>query len=824
MKIKEGSFLNQLKIALIMELPKNYDPKQAEAKWQKFWEDEDLYVFKQSAKKKTYSIDTPPSTVSGKMHIGHAFSYAQQDIVVRYQRMKGMNVFFPFGTDDNGLPTERLVEKKKNILSTKLKREEFVAICNAVIKEEKPIFIQSWKSIGMSADFKRSYSTINEHCQITSQASFIDLFNKGRIYQQESPVTWCMSCQTAIAQAEFESVDLNSMFNEVAFKCEDKELIISTTRPEMLPACVGLFYHPDDKRYRELEGKKALVPIFNYEVPILADENVALNKGTGLMMVCTFGDKEDVDKWFRHKLDLRIVFESYGKMNELAGEFKGLKIKEARKVIIDKLRHDGVLKGQKEITHAVNVHERCKTEIEFLKSKQWYIKVLDKKQELLDAGAQMTWYPEHMKVRYDHWVQNLNWDWCISRQRHFGIPIPVWKCLGCGEFIVPEVKELPVDPTVDVPKKKCKCGSKEFVGESDVLDTWATSSVTPEIANNWMHKGEYNFKYDDKPFSLRPQAHDIIRTWLFYTIVKSVLHHKRVPWEKVMISGHAQDPHGRKMSKSLGNIVEPMEMISKFSADALRFWAAGSKLGDDLPFMEKDLLTGQKFVVKLFNASKFGIMHLEDYDNKGKVSEVFDKWILSKLHKVIMNSTLSLDKYEYSRTKQEVDVFFWHVLCDNYLEIVKDRLYNPNVRGVKERKSAQKALYESILGVLKLMAPIMPHITEEVYQMYFVSKEKYVSIHVSAWPEYDEKLIDSSAEEIGDIGVDIINCVRKFKSENQLSMKEEIKELIIVDDVENKLKLIEDDLRAVLNVRKIVYSGKTDRETTEFKLKIGIVR
>ena len=729
-----------------MELPKNYDPKLAEKKWQMFWEEEDVFVFKPSTKKKTYSIDTPPPTVSGKMHIGHAFSYSQQDIIARYQRMKGLNVFFPFGTDDNGLPTEKLVEKKKNILSTKLKREEFAAICNSVIKEEKPVFIQSWKNIGMSADFKRSYSTINEHCQITSQASFINLFNKGKIYQQESPVTWCMSCQTAIAQAEFESVDLNSTFNDIAFKCEGKELIISTTRPEMLPACVALFYHPDDKRYKGLQGKKAEVPIFDYEVPILADENVVLDKGTGLMMVCTFGDKEDVDKWFRHKLDLRIVFEHYGKMNELAGEFRGLKIKEARKAIIDALREKGAWKGQKEITHAVNVHERCKTEIEFLKTKQWYIKLLDKKQELLDAGAQITWYPEHMKVRYNHWVQNLSWDWCISRQRHFGIPIPVWKCLGCGEYIVPELKELPMDPMVDLPKKKCKCGAKEFRGESDVLDTWATSSVTPEIASNWVHKGEYDFKYDDKPFSLRPQAHDIIRTWLFYTVVKSVLHHKRIPWERVMISGHAQDPQGRKMSKSLGNIVEPMEMIAKYSADALRFWAAGSKLGDDLPFMEKDLLTGQKFVVKLFNASKFAIMHLEDYDNKGKVWEVFDKWILSKLHKVIMNSTLSLEKYEYSRTKQEVEVFFWHVLCDNYLEIVKDRLYNPDNRGVRERKSAQKALYDSILGVLKLMAPIMPHITEEVYQMYFVDKEKEKSIHVSTWPEYDEKMIDSSAE------------------------------------------------------------------------------
>ena len=805
-----------------MELPQHYNPKEAEKKWQQYWEKEEIYRYVADARKEKYVVDTPPPTVSGKMHMGHAFSYTQQDIIVRYQRMRGKNVFFPFGTDDNGLPTERLVEQKKKIQSTRMSREEFVKICDAVIAEEKPIFIQSWKDIGMSADFKRSYSTINKHCQITSQASFIDLFKKGRVYQQESPVTWCVSCQTAIAQAEFESVDMASHFNDVVFHCAGKELVIATTRPELIPACVALFYNPTDTRYTELKGKFAMVPLFNYEVPILADENVDAEKGTGLMMVCTFGDKEDVEKWFKYNLPLRVVFEKYGKMNELAGEFKGLKIKEARKGIIEALKVKSLLLAQKEIVHAVNVHERCKTELEFLKTKQWYIKVLDRKEELLEAGAQIMWYPEHMKVRYNHWVQNLNWDWCISRQRHFGIPIPVWTCAKCGAHVVPAIEDLPIDPTMVKPRKACSCGSTEFVGETDVLDTWATSSSTPDIASNWVHKGEYDFNYEDTACALRPQAHDIIRTWLFYTVVKSVFHHKRIPWKRVMISGHAQDPQGRKMSKSLGNIVEPQVMIEKFSADALRFWAAGSKLGDDLPFMEKDLLTGQKFITKLWNASKFALLHLEDFNANEKVTltDEFDIWMMQKLDETITQSTACFEEYEYSRTKAAVEQFFWHILCDNYLEIVKDRLYNPDKRGVENRKSAQYVLYHSLLAVLKMMAPIMPHITEEIYQLYFASREGKKSIHVAAWPV----VFGVKASDAGEYGVDIINTVRKFKSEKQVSMKQELNEIVLVGEgVAERVEKIMGDLKAVLNVREIVFTGETSLVTERFKVGVGVV-
>jgi len=467
------------------------------------------------------------------------------------------------------------------------------------------------------------------------------------------------------------------------------------------------------------------------------------------------------------------------------------------------------------------VHERCKTPIEFLKSKQWYIRVLDKKQELLDAGAELNWFPQHMKVRYDHWVQNLNWDWCISRQRHFGIPIPVW--MDGEEVVLPSLEELPVDPSVSKPKNYSG-DVNSLVGEIDVFDTWMTSSVSPEIARNWVSKGDYNIKYRDEPMSLRPQAHDIIRTWLFYTLTKSVFHFKRVPWKDVVISGHAQDPHGKKMSKSLGNIVEPQKMIEKYSADALRFWASGSKLGDDLPFQEKDLLTGQKMVTKLWNASKFSLMHLKDFDS-GDVTEVMDKWLMSKLARVVKNCTDSFDKYEYSKNKQEVEKFFWHLFCDHYLEIVKDRLYKPEERGIKGKESGQAALYKSLLTILKLIAPIMPHISEEIFQLYFTDKENVKSIHISMWPKFTENKLDERSEKAGDFAIDIINLVRKYKSEQQMSMKEELQKLVLICSEENFIDLVksvEGDLKSVLKVKEISFGGETSLVSDKFGIRIGI--
>ncbi|MFH1682481.1 MAG: valine--tRNA ligase [Candidatus Woesearchaeota archaeon] len=805
-----------------MELPKNYDPKEAEPKWQKYWQEQQIFKFEENSKKKIYSIDTPPPYASADhLHVGHGMHYSQFEFVARFQRMRGKNVFFPMGYDDNGLPTERYVEKKYKINKAKTSPAEFIKLCLEETKKTGQTYYDLFNSLGFSIDWSLLYHTIGEKSRRVAQKSFLNLYQKGRMERIDSPTTWCTACQTTIAQADLENVEMQSHFNDLVFKCGGKDLIIATTRPELLPACVGLFHHPEDKRYIKFKGKFAQVPLFDYEVPILSDESVDQEKGTGLMMVCTFGDKEDIEKWHKYNLQLRVVMTEQGRMNELAGKYQGMKIKEARKEIIAELKQESLLLNQKEITHPVNVHERCGTEIEFLKKAQWSIKVLDKKEELIEIAQKINWYPEHMKVRYEHWVKNLQWNWGISRQRYYGVPFPVWYCQDCGAVLLSDEKELPVDPREEKYKRVCKCGSKNIEPEQDVMDTWMTSSCTPEINADW---GSQQERKKFLPMSLRPQAHDIIRTWAFYTIVKSYYHHHDIPWKNVMISGHGQDPKGQKMSKSKGNFVIAQDVIKNYSADAFRFWAASVKLGDDLPYQEKDVLTGKKFTNKLWNAAKFSLMHLNDYQ-RGKATELFDRWLLSKLNKLIAVSTETFEKYEYSRTKAEVEKFFWHTFCDQYLEIIKDRLYNPDQRGQAVRKSAQTGVYEAILSIIKMIAPIMPHITEEIYQLYFAKKDNFKSIHTSSWPVADPKMIDEEAELIGDWGVDIINAVRKFKSEKQLSLKNELKELILIGeekDFEGKIKPILEDLRAVLNIKTISFSGKTSLESEKFSIKIGV--
>ena len=802
------------------ELPKKYNPQEAEPKWQTYWEKHKIFQFKPQ-EKNIYSIDTPPPYASADhLHVGHGMHYSQFEFVARYKRMQGFNVFFPMGFDDNGLPTERYVEKKNKINKSKITRKEFIKLCLKETEKTGKTYHDLFTRLGFSIDWDLLYHTIGDKARRVAQKSFLDLYQKNRLERIDSPTLWCTKCQTTISQADLENQELNSQFSDIIFQCHNQDLIISTTRPEMLPACVALFYHPTDKRYQKFKGKFANVPLFNYEVPILADEAVDQEKGTGLMMVCTFGDKEDVEKWQRHKLPLRIVFNEYGKMNDLAGKYSNLKIKEARKQILDDLTQKKLLQNQKQISHAVNVHERCSTEIEFLKKPQWQINVLDKKEELIEIADKINWHPPHMKVRYEHWVKNLQWNWGISRQRFYGIPFPVWYCNHCEKVFLADEKDLPVDPREENFKGQCDCGKGKIVPEMDVMDTWMTSSCTPEINEDWGNQNKGLL-----PMSLRPQAHDIIRTWAFYTIVKSYYHHKTIPWKDIMISGHGQDPSGQKMSKSKGNFVVAQEVIDKYSADAFRFWAASVKLGEDLPYQEKEVLAGHKFVTKLWNASKFGLMHLEDYDPKSKVTQVFDQWLLSKLNQLIKVSTDSFDNYEYSKTKAGVEKFFWHTFCDQYLEIVKDRLYNPNERGYEERKSGQHALYQTILNILKMMAPITPHITEEIYQIRFQNNEKVKSIHLTEWPKFNKSQVNPAAEEIGDLGVDIINTVRKFKSEKQLSLKVELKELVLVSKkkgFEKKINQILPDLKAVLNTKNINFTGKTTLESETFQVKIGV--
>ena len=777
-----------------MDLSKNYNFKESEEKWKKYWEENKIYKFDQK-NKKVFSIDTPPPTVSGKMHIGHAFSYSQQDFLARYKRMRGFNLFYPFGTDDNGLPTERLIEKLKGVKSKEMQRSEFIKLCLDTLKEITPNFIQDWKNIGVSSDYTINYSTIDDNSRRISQKSFIDLFKQDRIYLKEFPTIWCLECQTAIAQAELEDKEKKSLFSTIRFKTGESDLLIATTRPELLGACVAVFINSKDERYTHLLGKKVKVPLFEYEVPIIADNSANMEKGTGILMVCSFGDKYDVDSINRHKLTPKLIINPDGTLN--IKPYQGIKIREARKKILEELQKNNLITNQKEISHIVNVHDKCGTEIEFITTEQWFIKIMDLKEELTKQGKKIKWYPDFMFKRYENWIKGLQWDWCISRQRHFGVPIPIWYCKKCNKSIIAQEKELPIDPMQT--KKRCSCG-EIAEGEKKVLDTWATSSVTPQICSSLVNKNI------EIPFSLRNNAHDIIRTWDFYTITKSYLHEKKQPWKNIMISGFVT-LEGEKMSKSKGNIIEPQKIIEQYGADALRFWASGSKLGEDLDYQEKDIITGQRTITKLWNASKFSFMHLQDYKNKPKRLEAFDSWLLLKLNNIIKTSTETFENYEYSKTKAETENFFWNTFADFYLEIVKDRLYNPDKRGKEARTSAQFTLYHTLLTILKLFSPIMPFITEEIYQLFYKQKEKDISIHISSWPKQDKNVKDKDLEKIGDKAIEIIRQVRQFKTKNNKSLKEPVI-LTIEKNLEKELRPFLDDIKAVTVAKEINFSDK----------------
>jgi len=761
-----------------------YNHQETEHKIRMSWEKNKTYKF-DPKRGKAFSIDTPPPTVSGQMHIGHAASYSQQDFIARFQRMKD-NVFYPFGTDDNGLPTERLIEKIKNVKSKDMTRSEFIKLCLNTLKEITPEFIKDWKDLGISSDYEIFYSTIDENSRRMSQKSFIELFKKDIAYKNNFPTIWCPECITSIAQAELEDKDSKSLFTTLKFKVENKDLLIATTRPELLGACVAVFVNPKDKRYKSLVGKKAKVPIFNHEVPIIEDESAEIEKGTGVLMICSYGDKYDVESINRHKLDPKLIINKDGTLN--INKYKGLRIKAARKQILEDLKKAKLITDQKEISHIVNTHDKCGTEIEFVTTEQWFIKVLDQKKKLISQGKKIKWSPSYMQKRYENWVNGLEWDWSISRERHFGIPIPVWECKDCNEIILPEEKELPVDP-LEL-KKSCPICNKAATPENKVLDTWATSSLTPQIARSLVSNKI------DIPFSLRPQAHDIIRTWAFYTIVKSLYHEDKIPWDSVMTSGFIT-LKGEKMSKSKGNVIDPKKAIEEYGADAIRFWAASNKLGEDFDYQEKDLLTGKKTITKLWNATNFVFMNLEDFKpGKKPKLEAIDQQFLNKLNDLVEVCTKAFEKFEYSKVKSEIDKFFWNTFAANYLEIVKKRVYQG---AGNKRLSAQYTLYNSLLTILKLIAPIMPFITEEIYQTHFKKYEKQKSIHLEKWPVFENAKQSSGL----DLLIKIISKVRQVKSVKQKPMNSEIL-LTIPEEDQNKIKDMLQDLTDVTNAQNII--------------------
>ncbi|MCB8921583.1 MAG: valine--tRNA ligase [Ardenticatenaceae bacterium] len=768
-----------------MTLPKRYNPHTTEPQLQALWQEQGTYHFDPASSAPVYSIDTPPPTVSGNLHLGHVYSYSHADFFARFWRMNGCNVYYPMGYDANGLPTERLVEKWEGIHASDIGREAFIRRCLAVSAEAEKEYQALWQRMGLSIDWRYSYRTIDDQPRRLAQWSFLDLYEKGLAYRQKAPSIWCPECQTAIAQAELNDLERASTFYTLDFRLEDGQTLpIATTRPELLPACVAVFVHPEDGRFQHLIHQQAIVPHFKQRVPILADPDADPQKGSGAVMCCTFGDTADVTWWHTHQLPLIEAIGRDGRMTDAAAEFAGLSTSHARQQIVAALAEAGLLLGQEPITQSVRVHERCDTPVEYIVTGQWFIRILQQKEAFLQAGEQITWQPPHMQNRYRQWVENLGWDWCISRQRYFGVTFPLWYCANCGEVLLAELDDLPIDPTTQSPKRPCPhCGSTQFHPESDVMDTWFTSSLTPQIVGQWPGPdGDSDALYRQVfPFSLRPQAHEIIRTWAFYTIVKSHYHFDALPWQTVAISGWGLAPEGsEKLSKSKGGgAASPMDMITQHSADAVRYWTASTSLGKDAHINEERVQAGAKLVNKLWHVSRFCSRFLdEEHQTPPPTEESFtpaDRWILARTQQLIQRVTKLFENYDYATAKSEVEVFFWRDLADNYLEMAKQRLYE----GGAAAAGARFALSTALLTTLKLFAPILPYVTEHIYQHMFATFEGTDSIHRASWPQADERWLDEDMLRLGEALIEIATAVRRFKSEHNLSLGTELAQLHI---------------------------------------------
>lgn len=802
-------------------MEKRYDHKKAEPATQQLWEEQQSYKAEHNPGP-LFSIDTPPPTVSGSLHVGHIFSYTQTDICARYKRMSGKSVFYPMGFDDNGLPTERYVEKKRGISSFKLGRAEFIKQCLEETALAAQEFKKLWQAMGLSVDWSKQYSTISPEVQKISQESFIRLYNKGFIYRKHEPALFCTACRTSVAQAELDDVEKETIFNDIAFTSEDgAELIIGTTRPELLPSCVALFYHPDDTRYTHLAGKKANVPLFNFQVPILADATVNPEKGTGLVMCCTFGDKTDI-AWFKqHNLPYKQSIGFDGKFGEQTGFLAGLKVPEARKLVLEELQKNNLIRNQRKINHAVNTHERCKKEIEYLALQQWFLNILDHKDHFLAIGEKINWFPKFMHARYKNWVENISWDWCLSRQRFYGIPFPVWYCNACKHTIVPEIKDLPLDPqTTNYNKGVCpKCSSADLIPDTDVMDTWNTSSLTPYICYQLFNPdAESAFNDEVKefiPMSIRPQAHDIIRTWAFDTIVKTSLHNDIKSWHDIVISGHVLADDKNKLSKSKGgNKLAPETLLNTYPADVIRFWTASGSLGHDVSFSENQLKIGQRLVTKLWNAFLFVREHIQDVPNslcKPEYLDPINEWLLHQASTCFANYTHYFKEYEFSLALQNVESFFWHNFCDNYLEIIKHQLFNPDQYSEQEVAATRWTLYTVGLRILQLYAPYIPHVTEAIYQELYKDKEKVASLHQTRFTAIQHAFNFETSKKTVEKLIEIISTIRKLKTEKQLSLKTELASLTLYSNDQQLLDLIrgfEKIIRGITHAKTVLYTNE----------------
>lgn len=766
-----------------------------------------------------FSIDTPPPTVSGNLHVGHIFSYTQTDIIARYKRMNGYSVYYPFGFDDNGLPTERYVEKKYNTNAAQLGRAQFIELCLQETEKMGEQFRELWQQIGLSVDWDYCYSTISDHVRKISQESFIRLYKKDCIYKKFEPSLYCTTCRTSVAQAELDDIEKPSLFTTITFDLiDDGSVDIATTRPELLPSCVAIFYHPADSRYQSLQNKKASVPFFGQEVPIIADELVDPEKGTGIVMCCAFGDKTDVLWIKKHGLAFQQSIGYNGKMMDGKNLIHGLSVPDARTKIVEILKKQDRVKGQKEILHTVNVHERCKKEIEYLALWQWFLSILPLKHEFLRLGQEIAWHPEFMQSRYQNWVENISWDWCLSRQRVFGIPFPVWHCNTCKSVLLADLKDLPIDPqATPYPGGVCPyCGSNDISPDMDVMDTWNTSSLTPFIIYD-LYTGDDVSPFEKElaegffPVSMRPQAHDIIRTWAFYTIVKSYLHNRIIPWNTIIISGHVLTEGKEKLSKSKDQKkISPEFLLTQYPADAIRYWTASATLGHDVLFSETQLKLGQRLITKLWNAYRFIVEHISaPLDPQPKQLGLINEWVLHQATYTYQKYTGYFDHYVYNLALDTIDHFFWHDICDNYLELIKDQLFHPDLYDPQEVQATKWTLSQLGLRILQLYAPYMPFITEALYQEVYAPKmAELPSLHQTKFTAIQEEFQFTDAAHVMEHILKLVALTRKLKTEKQLSLNAPITNLTIATtgkDLIEHLKKQEQLIKGITKAENILY-------------------
>ena len=810
------------------EIPKDYDFKK-EKVWEQKWEDENIYKYIGDGSRPRYIIDTPPPYPTGAIHLGHVLNWVYIDMNARYRRQKGFDVLFPQGWDCHGLPTEVKVEETHGIKKNDVSRAKFREYCIDLTTKNIASMKKDMKAMGYSQDWTREFVTMNPDYMKRTQYSFLKMYEDGLIYQGKHPVNWCPRCQTAIAFAEVEYSDNTTFLNYVNFppavedsyddiassqesgkQADPKEegILIATTRPELMSACVAVVIHPEDERYTHLLGKYVEVPLSHQKVKIIADEEVDPEFGTGAVMICTFGDKTDVSWVQKYDLEVINVMDDTGKLTAAAGRYEGMDLQSCKKQTIEDLDNEGYLLKQEEVDQNVGQCWRCKTPVEILLKKQWFVAVRDLIEKTKVAADEMKWVPDHMKSRMINWADSMEWDWCISRQRIFATPIPVWYCKDCGKVIIPDAEDLPIDPTVDKPKHACDCGCEEFIAEEDVLDTWMDSSISPLSIAGWPDEDYVNHF----PSDIRPQGHDIIRTWAFYTTLRCIALTGQKPFDDIVINGMVFGEDGNKMSKSRPEfVVGPEEVIEKYGADSLRTWAANSVPGSDVIFDWKDIKHGYRFLRKFWNAFRFISMQIFDEeiaygdvkDNLGPI----DLWILSKLNNLNKTVDEAFAEYNFAETITSIERFFWHDFCDEYIEAVKYRLYTDV--SDESRRAAKYTLRTVVETSLKLLAPIAPFFTEEVYQ-YFSDE----SIHTTSWPEVYDELINEEMENKGETTVELIDEVRRFKSSAKIPLNAELSEVNVYtsdEDLVDVFNQFDADIKGTLKINDLaISSGKPE--------------